>query len=40
MLQQRLKRRPHRGLVCDVELGELVERGVVGFDRFVGGFEV
>ncbi len=39
MLQQSLECRPHRGFVRDAEPGELVERGVVSFDGFVGWFE-
>lgn len=39
MLQQSLECCPARRFVRDAELGELVERGVVGFDGFVGWFE-
>ena len=37
--EQGLEGGAHRGFVGDAEAGELVERGVVGFDGLVGGFE-
>ena len=40
VLEESLESGAHGGLVGDAEVGELVERGVVGFDGFVGGFEV
>ena len=40
VLEEGLESGAHGGLVGDAEVGELVERGVVGFDGFVGGFEV
>ena len=40
MLQQRLESSADRCLVRYAKSGELVGRGVVGFDGFVGWFEV
>ena len=39
LFEQGLKCGSDSGLVCNAESIELLECGVVGFDRFVGGFE-
>ena len=40
VFEEGLERGAHRSFAGDVEAGELVERGVVGFDGLVRGFEV
>ena len=40
VFEEGLERGAHRGFVGDAEPGELVERGVVGLDGLVRGFEV